>query len=161
MKINGWNIQGIKKPQVLSEIKFLIRKHSSNLIFILETMVNENNIRKILPQLGFNHYDFVPWVNHLGAIAVLWNNGVVHASVLLKKHKAIHMLVYDTENLKNCIILGIYAPAQAREKNAFWNIYCNYMMLLMFHDALWVDLANGSFGSGSGRVFVRFGSTLG
>ena len=24
-----------------------------------------------------------------------------------------------------------------------------------------VDLTNGSFGSGSGRVFVRFGSTLG
>jgi len=120
MKVVCWNIQGIKKRQAISELKFLIKKHLPDLVFILETMVNTTNIQKILPQLGFDHYDFVPPLNHSGGIAVLWNNGTIHASILLKEQRAIHMLVHDTENSKNSIISGVYAPTQTKDKNAFW-----------------------------------------
>jgi len=124
MKVVCWNIQGIKKRQAISELKFFIKKHSPDLVFILETMANATNIQKIIPQLGFEHYDFVPPLNHSGGIAVLWNNVAIHASILLKEQRAIHMLIHDTENSKTSIISGIYAPAQTRDKNAFWtNLY--------------------------------------
>jgi len=32
-----------------------------------------------------DHYDFVPLTNHSGGIAILWNNGNIYASVLLKE----------------------------------------------------------------------------
>ena len=120
MKIICWNTQGVKKPQALQEVKFLIRTHKPDLIFLLETLVNETNICIILPKMEFDHYDFVPLVNHSRGIAVLWNNKNIHASTLLKEQRAIHMLVHDTKNAKNLIISGIYAPTQNRDTHEFW-----------------------------------------
>jgi len=48
-------------------------------------MVNELNMQRILPLIGFEHFKFVPLVNYSGGIAVLWNNDNIDASVLLKK----------------------------------------------------------------------------
>ena len=129
MKIICWNTQGVKKAQVLQEVKFLTNTHKLDLIFLSETLVNETNICRILPQMGLEHYDFVSPVNHARGIAVLWNNGNVHASILLKEQREIHMMVHDTKNFKNTIESGIYAPAQNRDKNKFWSIYLNYIML--------------------------------
>jgi len=66
MKIICWNTQGAKKPQILQEVNFLIRTHKPDLIFLLETLVNETNIFRILPKMGFESYDFVSAVNHSG-----------------------------------------------------------------------------------------------
>ena len=71
MKVICYNIPGLKKQEALFEVKILIRSHQPDLIFLLETLVNESNIGKILPQLGFNHYDFASAVNPSRGIAVL------------------------------------------------------------------------------------------
>jgi len=71
MKNLYWNIQGIKKLQALGELNYLSRKHAPDLLFLLKTMVNSTNIQNILPKLGFDHYDFIPPVNHSGGLAVL------------------------------------------------------------------------------------------
>ena len=107
--------------QVIQEVKFLTRTQKPHMFFLLETMVNESNIRRILLQLGLEHFDFVLPVNHSGGITVLWNNGNIHASTLLKETRAIHMLIHDPVNAQNYIISGIYAVAQTRDKSVFWN----------------------------------------
>ena len=71
MIIISWNIQGAKNPQVIKEVQFLSRAYKADNIFLLETMVNENNILKILPQMGFEHFDCVLPTNHSGGITVL------------------------------------------------------------------------------------------
>jgi len=91
------------------------------MIFILETMVNDRNIRDILPLMGFDYFDFIILADHSGWLAVLWNNGEIHASVLRKEPRAIHMLVYETKKAQNAIISGVYAPARQNEKDLFWN----------------------------------------
>ena len=63
-------------------------------MFLWETLVNKKNILDILPKMGFEHFDYVEPVNHSGGLAVLWDNGIIHASVLNKEQRAIHMLVY-------------------------------------------------------------------
>ena len=80
-------------------------------MFLLETLVNKKNILDILPKIGFEHFDYVEPVNHSGGLAVLWDNEVIHASVLKREQRAIHMLVYDTVQKCNSIIRGVYAPA--------------------------------------------------
>ena len=75
MTIISWNIQGAKKPQAIKEVQFLTRSHKAGMIFLLETMVNEKNMLKVLPQMGFEHYNYVLPSNHSGEVAVLWNNG--------------------------------------------------------------------------------------
>jgi len=85
MRIISWNVQGVKKSQVIQEILFLKRTHKPNMLFILETMVNKKNILDIVPKMGLEHFDYVETVNHSGGLAVLWNNGTICASVLRKK----------------------------------------------------------------------------
>jgi len=111
----------MKKNQALQEILFLKWMHNSNIMFILETLVSFINIRSILPKTGFEHFDYVDPVNHSGGIAVLWNNDSIHVSILRKDQRAIHILVHDTGNNQNVIVSGVYAPAQVRDKDSFWN----------------------------------------
>ena len=44
MKIISWNVQGLKGVQVLQEITFLLRIHKPNMLFLIETLVNESNL---------------------------------------------------------------------------------------------------------------------
>ena len=95
MKVISWNVQGAKRSQVLLELQFLKRTQKPNIVFLLETMVNEQNSLRILPRLGFEFYDFVIPNNHSGGLAVLWHNTNTPASILRKEQRAIHMLVHD------------------------------------------------------------------
>jgi len=122
MKIISWNAQGMKKTknQALQEILFLKRMHKPNIMFILETMVSSTNIRWILPKTGFEHFDY--WTQLIILVALqFWNNDSIHASILRKDQQAIHVLIHDTGNNQNVIVSGVYAPAQFRDKDPFWN----------------------------------------
>jgi len=112
MKVICWNIQGIKKPQALQELLFLKHTQRPDILFILETLVTDKHLQTILPKLGF---DFVSPTNHAGGIAVLWNSGSIHASVLSKTNRAIHLLVHDNSAVQSSIVSGIYAPTQQQE----------------------------------------------
>ena len=121
MKILAWNVQGAKKHQIREEIRYLIKAKQPDLLFLIETMTGEGYTRKILPQLGFENFDYTLPVNHSGGIWVLWNTKNIMANVLLKEDRAIHMLIFDIISQKFSIISGIYAPAQNGHKDAFWN----------------------------------------
>ena len=119
MIIISWNTQGAKKLQVVQEVQFLSKMFKADMIFLLETMVNDKNKLKILPQMGFEHFEYVAPTNHSGGIAVLWKNGKTHISPILKESRAIHMLVHDPERASNSIIYGVCALAQAIDKYRF------------------------------------------
>jgi len=119
MSIISYNVQGAKKLQVIQEIKFFTRTQRPDMILLLKTMVNEKNIKIILSLMGYDHFDYVLPNNHLGGLAVLWNEGNIHASVLIKEQRAIDMLVHDSKRSLNSVISGIYALAQSREKDGF------------------------------------------
>jgi len=121
MRIISWNVQGVKKAQVQQEVQFLKRTHKPQILFLQETLVNERNILAILPKLGFEHFDYVAPINHSGGLAVLWDDGPIHVSILSEEPRAIHLRVYDSLKQRPSIVSGIYAPAQIQEKDSFWN----------------------------------------
>ena len=121
MKILAWNVQGAKKHRIRDEIRFIRKSQQPDLIFLIETMASVGTATRILPQLGFDHYDYTLPVNHSGGIWVLWNTQNILANVLLKEDRVIHMLVFDTISQKFSIISCIYAPAQPCQKDAFWS----------------------------------------
>ena len=125
MKVLAWNVQGAKKSQIREEVKYLRRVQTPDLVFLLAIMASEATVQKILPLLGFDHFDYTLPVNHSGGIWVLWNKTNIMANVLLKEDRAIHMLVFDILLQKLSIISGIYAPVQPRHKDAFWNHLTN------------------------------------
>jgi len=85
LKILAWNVQGAKKHQLREEVKFLQKVQQPDLVFLLETMASEITAKQILPQFGFDYFDYSLPVNHSGGIWVLWNNKNILANVLLKE----------------------------------------------------------------------------
>jgi len=71
MKILAWNVQGAKKRQLREEIRYLQKFQQPDLLFLIKTMTSKETAKQILPQLGFDHYDFTLPVNHSGGIWVL------------------------------------------------------------------------------------------
>jgi len=102
-----------KKVQVLEEVKLLKRKYQPDILSLLETMTNEYNTQRTIRNMGFAHYDFVFLVNHSGGIWALWDNNHVHASVLTKDNRGIHMLIHDPYLAKNVLMSSVYGLAQA------------------------------------------------
>jgi len=81
MKILAWNVQGAKRQQIREEIRYLQKSLQPDLIFLIETMASEETTNRILPQLGFDHYDYTLPVNHSGSIWVLWSKRNILANV--------------------------------------------------------------------------------
>ena len=79
MIIISLNTQGAKKPHVVQKVQFLSKMFKADMTFLLQTMVNDENILKIFPQMGFEHFEFIAPTNHSAGIVVLWNNGKIHA----------------------------------------------------------------------------------
>ena len=82
MKIVAWNVQGAKKQQIREELCYLRKHQQPDLIFLLETMASAETATRLLPQLGFDHYDYTLPVKHSGGIWVLWNKQNILANVL-------------------------------------------------------------------------------
>ena len=70
MKILSWNIQGGKKLHALGELIYVKNKVHSDILFILETLLNAHNRRKILKALHFDKMLIIDPVNHCGGIWV-------------------------------------------------------------------------------------------
>ena len=111
MKILAWNVQGAKKHQFREEVRYVQQVQQPDLVFLLETMTSDRTAKQLLPQFGFDYFDYSLPVNHSGGIWVLWNNKNILANVLLKEERAIHMLVFDVTSQQFSIISGVYAPA--------------------------------------------------
>jgi len=87
---------------------------------MLETMVNDQNADLIIGTLGFSHYDMIPTVNHCGGIWCLWNPINIEVSTLAQESRAIHCHIKDIAKNKECILTTVYALAQERDKDYFW-----------------------------------------
>jgi len=106
-----WNIQGLKKAQAIPEAKFLINNQKPDITFLIETMVSDVNIQKLLLLLGFDPFDYLFTINHSGGLAVMWNNDNVHVSILSKDNRAIHLLLYDITLRTTSMLSGVYGHA--------------------------------------------------
>ena len=58
MKILAWNVQGAKKHQLREEVRYLQKAQQPDLIFLLETMTSDSTAKHLLPQFGFEHFDY-------------------------------------------------------------------------------------------------------
>jgi len=121
MKVVCWNVQGAKKPQLRLEVGFITRTIRPDILILIETMVNEQNVDLIFKTLGFSHYERIPTNNHCGGIWCLWNSINVNVTIIAKETRAIHCHVIDNVHNKQCMLSAIYAPARNGEKDVFWH----------------------------------------
>ena len=121
MKVVIWNVQGSKKAQLQLKVGFINRTIKRDILFLIETMVNEHNSERIIRTLGFHNFDYILPHNHVGRIFILLNDENVELDILAKKQRAVYCSVFEKSTNKRCIVTAVYASAQIHEKCAFWN----------------------------------------
>ena len=98
---------------------FISRTIRPDILFLIETMVNEHHAYLIIRNLGFSYYERIPAENHYGRIWCLWNLLNVNVTIMATESKAIHCHVMDKINNKQCLLTTIYAPCRPRDKDVF------------------------------------------
>ena len=140
MKIICGNVQGAKESQLRHEVGFINRTIKPDILILLETLVNCQNIDFIIKQLGYSYYSAVPPVNHTGGIWLLWNDENVDVSIIAKETRIMHCLVLDKLTAKECLLSAVYALAREVKKMIFGSILNRFIILLINRGVLWVTL---------------------
>ena len=51
----------------------------------------------------------------------MWNPSNIEVNVIAKENRAIHCHVIEKDNYKQFMLSAVYAPAQEKDKDAFWH----------------------------------------
>lgn len=126
MKILSWNIQGGKIPKHKLN-SYTSKTNTIRTCFVIETLTNAANSRKILKALHFHNTLIIDPVNHSSGIWVCWNNNNINMLNHDTYSGLVELQILYNPNNSIYSIFGTYVLAQSSEKNAFWTFLNNFL----------------------------------
>lgn len=121
MKIICWNVCGLGSPRVVRRLWFLLKQNNPQMIFFMETKVNERRMEKIRRRCGFMNGFDVRAVGTRGGICLAWKEEI---QVSLKTFSTSHIdvLIKEEGVSKEWRFTGSYGSPYIHNKNASWNL---------------------------------------
>lgn len=120
MKIILWNIQGGRRPQAIAELINMKNNFQPDILFVLETMTNNNNSTNITKALRFQKSLIIEPTNHSGGIWVCWNEDKIRVLNHTLTSRCAHLTVLHLTLNSKFLVSGAYFPAQEPHKDTFW-----------------------------------------
>lgn len=94
MKLLAWNCQGVGNPLTFRNLKELVKFHSPDCIFLMESRINFNRIDAICKVLGFSKVVTVEPIGIGGGLSLLWNQSL-NVEILEKQQSFLEAIVKD------------------------------------------------------------------
>lgn len=69
-----WNCRGLGNPSTVNSLNELVRKYSSNILFLCETKCMMSDLMRIKGRLKFDHVEGVEASGKSGGLALFWND---------------------------------------------------------------------------------------
>ena len=76
MNIISWNCRGLGNVKAVPSLKDLIRVYKSDIVILIETLVDSNKISDLCYILGFENHFSVDQIGQSGGLAILWRNNI-------------------------------------------------------------------------------------
>ena len=70
MKILSWNYRGLGNPRTVRELRRLVKEKKSEVVFLMETKLNNKKLEPIRVKLGFSNVFGVDSVRKSGGLAL-------------------------------------------------------------------------------------------
>lgn len=115
----SWNCQGLGRTLTRNALDELVKKWRPKVIFLSETRMKEENMKKIIKELQYPNYHCVDPCGTAGGLALIWSNDVELD------------VVFESKNLLDSVIKvdggepfrvsWFYGPSRDEDKSAFWN----------------------------------------
>lgn len=121
MKTISWNIHGGKKPHATTELIYIKNKYNPDIMFILETMTNHTNSKRILQPHNFQNTIIIDPINYRGGIWVCWSLNNLSMINHDSHNRCAHIRVLYKPLSKHFMITGAYFPAKEDQNQTFWD----------------------------------------
>lgn len=119
MKIASWNVQGFNGPHTQNAVVRLVKRHSIDVISILETKIEELEdlhhilVKKFGGWRATHNFDLISG----GRIVVCWNSQVVNLQVVQRHEQYIHCSLgcrRTQVNIQLTFVYGLYSVVAHR-----------------------------------------------
>lgn len=81
MEIIRWNCRGLGNPRAVRALGDLIKSQKPNMVFLIETLSEEDRIKKLIVKFGFDQYRAVTYRGRSGGLALLWDRSIQYCVV--------------------------------------------------------------------------------
>lgn len=128
MIILSWNVRGVGCECFAHEIAELFRLYSPDILFLMETIVNQDRADKILNRIQFlfPYRCTIPFFGFLGGLWVLWKN-FPHFTldILIEHERFIHGSKTDSSRNVKWLVTFIYGYPQHHLQKDLWKQISN------------------------------------
>ncbi|XP_017636142.1 uncharacterized protein LOC108478216 [Gossypium arboreum] len=124
MKIICWNIRGLGNPREVRRLLFSLKQQNPQMVFFMETKINEKWMKKIRRRCGFGNGIDVSAEGSRGGICLAWKEDI---QVSLKIFSLTHIdVLVKGENITDeWRFKGFYGSPYIQNKNVSWNLLRN------------------------------------
>ncbi|XP_060968332.1 uncharacterized protein LOC133035908 [Cannabis sativa] len=127
MRCLAWNCRGLRRPAAERAIKRLSQGEGFDVIYLMETKVDEESMYAITTKLGFQEYRDISSMGMAGGFCVAWRKGI-KLSIRNKFNSGFECRI-EEDHKEPWTLFCIYGTPYGREKGAFWRwltyIVCN------------------------------------
>ncbi|KAK5793316.1 hypothetical protein PVK06_034458 [Gossypium arboreum] len=121
MKTICWNIRGLRSPRAIRRLQFLLKQHKPQMIFLMETKIDEKRIERIRRRCGFENGIDVGAKDSRGGISLAWKAEItVRLNNFSKNH--IDVLVKEDNVNQEWRFTGFYGLPYITNKDDSWNL---------------------------------------
>ncbi|XP_026378698.1 uncharacterized protein LOC113273150 [Papaver somniferum] len=121
MRILCWNVQGLGKKFTKNQLYVLIKKQSSDILFLTETKMDTNRMIDFAKSLKFTNYDCIDIIGLVDGLLLLWKEGF-QCSVHDKSNNIINVLASLHPANKNVLISFMYGSTYSEIKKIQWDV---------------------------------------
>ena len=154
-----WNCRSVVSPLTVSQLREVIKLHSSLLVFLSETRKKKNYLNSVKHWIKLDNVFVVDPVGKAGSLAILWKRELQVNKVLFTSF-TIELLIEDNEAKIDWWCICTYASSSVGVRREQWKVATRRSILWGKYWAIMGDLndiiSNNEKWGGTQRVKVRF-----
>lgn len=111
-----------KPTTSIQHFKGLVNIHNPSILFLSETLSNDQHIRRLTQFLQFNNYFNIPKIGRRGGLRLVWEDNL-NIQILLQSQNYIHTEVTPLLPEQPWFFTGIYGPPHPDIKKNLWQSF--------------------------------------
>ncbi|KAL3503795.1 hypothetical protein ACH5RR_033636 [Cinchona calisaya] len=108
IKMISWNCRGLAGKAFLITVRSYIATYQPEIIFLLETHVEEERAETILGRTHYSVNIVIPFEGHSGGIIMMWNAQRLDIQLMDCSTRAIHVTIKDRREDKMALVSIVY-----------------------------------------------------
>lgn len=119
MKLLSWNCRGLGNPRTVRVLRDLIKSQKPDLLFLSETLVDNNVVDNLAPKFGFTSHVSVARVGRGGGLAVMWRRNL-KCSVIDSSQNHVNLVMMEG-NAPSWRLTCFYGYPERTRRRDSWN----------------------------------------